>query len=138
MRCGRSSGATSLRKPRLNRAADRHCPSSPARALARGVAPLAGVVGVAGLKVEMGVGDDHVAFGDDVLDIQSQAGILAAQPAHEADEGLGAVGGVRVVLNVTGAEMVRDGLLRVSAESGLVVVDYHLLVALKVSHGSPW
>jgi hypothetical protein len=32
--------------------------------------------------------------------------------------------------------MVRDRLLRVSAESGLVVVDDHLLVALKVSHGS--
>jgi hypothetical protein len=32
--------------------------------------------------------------------------------------------------------MVRDCLLRVSAESGLVVVDDYLLVALEVSHGS--
>jgi hypothetical protein len=73
--------------------------------------------------------------GDDPPDIQTQAGILAAEPVHEADESLGPVGGIRVVLNVARTEMVRDRLLRVSAESGLVVVDDHLLVALKVSHG---
>jgi hypothetical protein len=57
----------------------------------------AGVAGVAGLQVEVRVGDHHVAFGDDALDIQSQVGILAAQLA-EGFPGLAEHAGVQVAL----------------------------------------
>jgi hypothetical protein len=48
----------------------------------------------------MAVGDHEVALGDDPLDVDVQLRVLRGERLDEADEGIEAVGGLRVVLDV--------------------------------------
>jgi len=52
--------------------------------------------------------DHQVALGDHSLDVQRQVRVLPAQPVDEAGERLGPVLGIGVVLDIAGAEVIRD------------------------------
>ena len=71
-----------------------------------------GHAAVAGLEVQVAVGDHQVPFGDRALDVQAQVGKLAAQPVDVADERLRTVLCLGVVLGVALAEVGFGGLFR--------------------------
>jgi hypothetical protein len=52
------------------------------------------------LEDEVGVRHDHVALGQDALNLQRQPRVLAAQPVDESLERLRPVGSVRIVLDI--------------------------------------
>src|SRR5271154_3119855 len=89
-----------------------------------------------GRATHVGVGDDEVSVGEDVLDFELQLRILAAKPVHEPDEGLSTVRNERIVLDVAVTDVPGDSLLWLAVdERRLQEVDDSLLVLLYVRHG---
>lgn len=67
-----------------------------------------GIVRVAQLQVQVGVGHDQVALGSDAADVELQPRVSAVHPCHEGDECLRAVLGNRIVPYDARAEVVVD------------------------------
>lgn len=79
--------------------------------------------------------DDEVSLGDGSLDLDVQLRELPPVPVHEPDERIGAVGRLRVVLDVAVAEVRRHGLLRFAlVESELVAGADRVGVRLRITH----
>jgi hypothetical protein len=95
-----------------------------------------GLAPLTGRAAHVGVGDDEVAVGHDVLDFELQLGMLAAQPVHEADEGLSTVRDERIVLDVAVTDVTGDSPFWFAVdERSAQEVDDGLLVLLYVRHG---
>ena len=92
--------------------------------------------GVLGRGLDQPVGNDDVAVADHTLDLDTQFGELPGKPGDEADERIGTVGSLRIVLDVLRAEILLDGLPGLlGVECELVELNHGLLVALDVGHG---
>src|SRR5215218_4727139 len=74
---------------------------------------------------DVAVGDDEVALADHALDVDVQLRELRREALDEVDEGLEAVGRLRVVLDVDGPAVLGDRLLwLLVVERGRVVGDH--------------
>lgn len=81
--------------------------------------------------------DHQVALGNHSLDVELHVGMLTAEPVPVADERFGAVGGLRIVLDVAVTEMIGDRLLGIASKRRRVVVDNDSLVLFQIRHDSP-
>src|SRR6266540_2905786 len=93
---------------------------------------------VAGRGLQQAVRHDEVALGDRALDLDAQVWELGGEASDELDERLGAVGRLRVVLDVARADVLGHRVLGLLVVERLGVEGEHrLLVLLVVGHPVP-